>query len=222
MQGKDILSKYDAIILDFDGVVCNSVNIKEEAFYNCLEVFYPEIHDILKVSQIELQGSRFQRADKIVRISRTNNLFFDKSRYLQTYSTVVRQKILETQWSRTFLESKWKGPHIYLVSLGFEEEVKSLIEGKKQGDEIFLSGNIYGSPTLKLDNTRRVLSKYLTKKVLSIGDSYSDFEIAMELGMDFLYVKGWSSVLNREAFEELDVQKINYLGSIDFLDELYV
>lgn len=218
---KDILNNYDAIILDFDGVVCDSVKIKEEAFYNCLKVLYPEIHDIIRLNQIELAGSRFQRADEILRISKNNNLLFDRIRYLQTYSHIVRKEILKTRWSKSFLESKWKDSHVYIVSLGFEEEVKSLITDKKQKEDIFLGGNIYGSPRLKLENTRMVLSKYPTKKVLSIGDSYTDFRIAQETEIDFLYVKAWSSISNRATFKKLELPTNNYIGSIDFLDELY-
>jgi len=204
---------YDKIILDFDGVIVDSVKTKEEAFLSVLKDLYPDLMGHVQENSIALNGSRFQRAEKLNTEAQKNNMVFSSEDYLRSYSEVVSSQLLKAEWSKTFEEGLWNQSNVVIISLGFVDEICQLIE-KKFGSNAFDLNRIYGSPTLKIDNTKKVVKE--NEKVLSIGDSLSDYKIAEELGLDFFYVKDWAM---KNTADQMNSSTLK--GTFSSLDSFY-
>jgi phosphoglycolate phosphatase-like HAD superfamily hydrolase len=176
------------VILDFDGVILESVEVKTGAF-RALFAGVPE------------------HVDEIVEYHRENTGVsrFDKFRYI--YASILKRDLAEEEFSRlsrdfhrlvidgvlaapfvrgaeAFLERFSRRIPLYVVSASPEGELRDVIA--ERGMVPYFRG-IFGAPLRKADCIRSILEEEGgdASRVLFVGDALNDYRAARETGVPF-------------------------------------
>lgn len=178
------------ILFDFDGVILDSMPIRDSGFEKIFEKFDKGI--VGKLLDYNNENGGLSRYVKI-------KYFFNKllnkeiseeeiNRYAENFSTLMREKLRDKKYliSETFefIKDNFDKYNLHIVSGSDEEELQYLCKVLKI-NEYFLSIN--GSPKHKNELVRNVLieNKYSAKETVLIGDSVNDYNAAMENGITF-------------------------------------
>lgn len=187
---KDKIDTLDAVLLDFDGVLAKSMNVKTEAFTQLFKPFGEDITKKVVKHHIEHGGiSRYKK------IQYYYEQYVDKplsevklEQIAQQFSDIVVDKVIESDWVKgvkEFLEKYHKTIDLYVISGTPQEEMELII--KKRDMEKYFKG-VYGTPDTKPVLAKRIIAEngYNHKKVLYIGDCLSDYHDAKKADVLFL------------------------------------
>lgn len=186
------------IVLDFDGVIVESVDIKTEAFR---ELFRdsPQVEEIYQYHLANNALSRFEKFphiyENILGRKYTEEIGLELS---QRYSALVFQKIIScplVAGVEEFLQTLAATHAIYLVSATPQEDLVQVVEAR--GLHGYFK-EIWGIPPgNKPDYIRRALEIEKAKpfECVYIGDMVEDFWVAQSAGVLFV---------GRESRENLD------------------
>ena len=185
------LSNYSIILLDFDGVILESVSVKTETFR---KLFADKTEFVDDIVNFHIQNGGMSR--------------FDKFRYI--YSEILHEELTEEQFKTlcdNFAKYVYEGvinsPFVkgadkfidrcykekiplYLVSATPEEEIIRITKEIGIFDKF---NHVYGSPMTKADCIMQILQENkLTKdpkKALFFGDAINDYKAANKTGISF-------------------------------------
>lgn len=177
------------LILDFDGVILESVDAKSKAIL----ALFPEASQQIRAKILELHKSHpgINRENRM-RIFLTEgfgiNPSQDRIKYLvDRFSLLVEKEMASCQEVRgvkKFLEAT---SHLscYIASAAPENEVKTILSNKKLSHYF---KNIFGSPYSKKEILNMIVSKKKcsNSSTLFIGDKISDYEAAKDIHINFL------------------------------------
>lgn len=189
---KNSLSQHiEAIFLDFDGVVVESLNIKSQAFYEIYMVYGEEIANKAKKYHIEHQGvSRYIKFQEIHQIYLKRKLQIEQLEELsKQFSVIVLTKIIQCPFVDgvlKFLEQKnANNIPIFLLSATPHEELIDIVKARKL-QQYFK--DIYGAPSTKVDSGKKIIEQFKLnpQKIVFVGDSRSDFMASNDLGTNFI------------------------------------
>ena len=149
-----------AIIFDFDGVICESVQIKMEAFRRLFEQYPDHLDNILDYHMANGGISRFEKFKVIYRdflnqeitSKELQRLGDDYTRY--SYEAVVQAPLVSG--GEEFLKEYFKKVMLFVASGTPEVEMRSIVKDKKVGK--FFRG-IYGSPLTKHELVLKILKE---------------------------------------------------------------
>ena len=185
------MSKIEAIIFDFDGVILNSANIKTEAF---LELFsqYPEHQQAIKDYHIENQGiTRYKKFEWIYKELLNKEYNEQIKRQLsEDFSVLVFEKIMNTNpipGAIDFLESLQDRIPAFIASGTPDEELNKIIEGRGF-DKYFKA--VYGSNISKEEAIDKVADQESAEysDMMFIGDAVTDYRAAKVRNIPFVAV----------------------------------
>ena len=177
-----------AIIFDCDGVICESVDLKTEAFRKIFKQYPKNIHTITEYHLNNGGLSRYKKFDYIYKNILKKDLSDNERRVLgENFSQAVVQEVINcpyVQGAFEFIERYHRKYLFFIVSGTPQEEMVKIVQAKN------LSGyfkGVYGSPAAKLDTIRAIMKKYSLKQkdILLVGDSINDFEAAKAAGISF-------------------------------------
>lgn len=193
-------SQYLNVILDFDGVILDSNKIKEEAIREVSKKYLDE-GKFKKFIEYFINNNGIAREIKIAAY------FKEKSEYeavLAEYNQVLKNKLSDARLTRNcqqFLDKlKFYGHIPYILSGGDEAEIKSLLEEKHLTHRF---KGVMGGPLSKYENLKRLSLK---GKILYIGDSRIDYEVAEKYNLDFIFMYGYTQF---DAWKEYFKDKKN-------------
>ena len=184
------IDSFQAILFDFDGVLCECMDVKTEAFAQLYDSFGKEI--VKRVVEHHIKNGGISRYKKIEHYHKEYlNQDISKEevdRLAQKFSDLVVEKVIASDWvegAKEFLEKYYKKLDLYVISGTPREELDLIV--KKRDMESYFKG-VFGTPDTKPVHARRIISKngYNPEKVLYIGDSLSDFKDAQEAKIPFL------------------------------------
>ena len=210
------------IIFDFDGVICESVNIKTEAFYEMYLPYGETIASLVKEHHIANGGmSRFDKF-KYYQENFLNKEYTleDEKRLSTQFSSLVLNKVIEAPFVDgvlKFLEESSTKYKCFIVSATPMDEMRD-IASKKDIAKYFKE--IFGSPTNKIEWGKYILSTYNIeeKETLFIGDAMSDYKASVANSMHFLLR---NTDDNRDLFLDKELNNIdNFINLNDFLEYL--
>ena len=178
------------ILWDFDGVILNSMKIRDWGFKEIFKKFKKEDVDKL-IEYHNLNGglSRYVKIrylyEKILgeSISKTK-----VSKYANDFSILMKKELINLdnliQDSVKFIEENYKKYNFHIVSGSDQEELRFLCR-KLKIEDYFIS--IHGSPAPKNQLVKDLLNvhKYDIKKTYLIGDSINDYEAAIANNISF-------------------------------------
>ena len=185
------LSDYSIILLDFDGVILESVSVKTETFR---KLFADKTEFVDDIVNFHIQNGGMSR--------------FDKFRYI--YSEILQEELSDKQFKTLcdnfakyvyegvinspfvkgadkFIDKCYKEKvPLYLVSATPEEEIIRITKEIGIFDKF---NHVYGSPMTKADCIMQILQENkLTKdpkKALFFGDAINDYKAANKTGISF-------------------------------------
>jgi len=191
------------LILDFDGVIVESEDIKTEAFRELFQE-YENIDDIIQYHLHNSLSSRFEKFRYIY------ENFLDKE-YNEEIEVIVSNKFSEIIFNRLvqcpfvvgaeeFLQTFSKLCPIYVVSASPQEELRKIITIRNIQN--YFKG-VWGNPNTKIDAISIILKSEKIKptKAVYVGDRVGDFEIAQKVGVPFIGRR------NKESFEGFNVSE---------------
>jgi len=176
------VGKIDTIIFDFDGVIIDSMSIKESGFRHIFSA-YDEIA-VEKLVQFHHQQGGLNRREKI-------RYFFDVilansaisesvnvEHLLNSFSEYIMLKQRNMKYFNldliSWIKARPKDLKLFIVSGADEEEVIELTRFSGIYDSF---KEILGAPTAKDANIQKLLNKYNLNpdRTIMIGDSINDF-----------------------------------------------
>lgn len=179
------------IIWDFDGVILDSMKVRELGFKKVLSNF-PENEVNLLLDFHSKNGglSRYVKFRYFFQEIRKEGFTEEKITGLaRAYSQIMRKSLLSKdkliREVLQFIKNNNKRFNMHIVSGSDEEELRFLCK-KLEISEFFIS--IHGSPTSKIDNVRDLIKNhaYSGKETCLIGDSVNDYDAAKENNIKFL------------------------------------
>jgi phosphoglycolate phosphatase-like HAD superfamily hydrolase len=189
-----------AIILDFDGVILESVDIKTGAFR---ELFSRYTADVEPVVAYHLKNNGVSRFVKFRYIweNMLNRSYDDsvRDRLGKEFSEIVTSKVIECPFvagALDFLNMFHRKVPLYVASAVPEEELAAIVKGKEIAAYF---DKVYGfPPTPKSRAVEDVMARETasSKEILFIGDSRQDLKVALESGVFFIARK------NKEDFKD--------------------
>ena len=183
------MSAIEALILDFDGVVIESNEVKTNAFHNVFSRF-PEFTDtMMEYHNANVSVTRFSKFDHLLELMGKKNDLELKSSIAENFSRQVLQGMMKVplvQGAISFLNLVTPRMPVYLASVTPAGELALILEQRNLSHWF---REVYGCPPwTKPDAIRDILSKEGIKpeQALLIGDSAGDQRAAMICGIDFL------------------------------------
>ena len=199
------------IILDFDGIVVESVDIKTGAFR---ELFH-EYENVDDIVQYHLQNNAISRFIKFKYIYEN---FLGKEYTEETekeigkrFSEIVFQKVVKCPFvvgAEEFLRTFSNTHPIYLISATPQEELERIVvERNIQG----YFKRVWGTPGTKVDFVKKAIvsEKANPKEAIYIGDMREDYGIAKKVGVQFVGRKNVESFVGFNIPVFLDMIGIN-------------
>lgn len=183
--------RFDAVFWDFDGVICDSVDVKTRAFAALFEGYGEDIKS--KVVEYHIQNGGMSRYEKfkyyyrhLLRKEFTDAEF---ARLCDDFSALVLKKVIESPYiegAKETLDLLFKdNTPMYVVSGTPNEEIKIIVK-EKNLNHYFIE--VLGSPRQKDEIVREILAhkRYNPPNCLFIGDAMSDYNCAKKLNLQFL------------------------------------
>lgn len=177
------------IILDFDGVIVESADIKTEAFRKLFSDYREHVDAIVDYHKKHAGVSRYEKFSYIYENILKQPLDERKMAELgKRFSALVVEEIKACALvpsALKFLEKYSKKVKLFIASSTPEEELRYLV--KVRGLQKFFSG-IYGAPSKKSEIASRVIKEEGLEKeeVLFVGDSAADHVEAKKAGVRFV------------------------------------
>lgn len=179
-----------AIILDFDGVVVESNNIKRQAFSEMFKKYTDQYEQIIRYTNTHNHVNRHDKFKYIV--EEILHQEFTKKRsdeMASQFSTLTRDKIIQCPFVEGAYEfikyfSSAQYP-LYIASATPFDELKIILNARKLYNYFNV---VYGAPMPKKEMFRDVIQReaILPKELLFIGDSIEDYKVAEESGISFI------------------------------------
>jgi HAD superfamily hydrolase (TIGR01549 family) len=173
------MKKIKGIIFDFDGVICESLEVKTEAFRK-LFLDYPDQLDRILRIHIENGGmSRYLKFEIVYRDILKKKLNEEESKRLgKLFTEYCYQGVVNSAYvkgAKEFLDKYHQHFPLFVISGTPEEEMVSIIQERNMRH--YFKG-VFGSPRLKGDLTALILKENDLGKdeVVFVGDSVNDLQ----------------------------------------------
>lgn len=215
----DLLSQYDFIIFDCDGVLMDTNLLKCKAFGQAVEG-YPShiVENFVNHCKNTFGISRYVKFKEF--FSEFAKEPFQEEKYtifLNKYANLCKEGYgfanLTPGCEHLLLELSNLNKNVYVASGSDEKEL----------NEVFIDRNlreyfkgIYGSPKTKSECTSIILKSNANKKAVFIGDALSDMKCAKEHNIDFIYMSKFSI----QSKEKDQLCREGAIKVIDILEEL--
>lgn len=204
------------IFFDFDGVILDSLDIKEIGFSKIFNKYNNEdIEKILCFHRENLGKSRFIKIKYFYNNILNKDISSDEvNDYANNFSEIMRAELNDKSRlisdSIEYIKNNYKNKKLFIVSGTEEIELKWLC-AKLNITSYFV--DIKGSPTSKEKNVKDIIDKYflLRENSVMIGDSVNDYDAAKFNKIKFF---GYNN-------QKLNNEKYNYILTMNDLDSDY-
>jgi phosphoglycolate phosphatase-like HAD superfamily hydrolase len=183
------VSEPRAIVLDFDGIVLESVEVKAHAFV-ALFADYPEHHD--RITRLHRDNAGMSRYEKFRRIYRELlNRPYDEgeeARLGERFSEIVLGEMLVCPFvhgAPEFLDWAAARTPLYLASATPQEELRLIVERRHLSP---LFAGAYGTPRAKSEILADICAEVDADpgELVFVGDAAADREAARAAGVPFV------------------------------------
>lgn len=178
------------ILFDFDGVILDSMPIREYGFRKIFSSFTETQIDALLEFHNKNGGlSRYVKIRYFYEVILKKSIPEEKVTALANeFSNIMKKELIKKEYliedTIAFIENSAKKYNLHIVSGSDEKELHYLCKALEI-DQYFLS--IHGSPTHKNDLVKNLLkeTKYSHTETILIGDSINDYEASKINNIDF-------------------------------------
>ena len=195
------LKAYLTLVFDCDGVVLDSNKVKTTAFYQATLPYGEAAAQAMIDYHVANGGvSRYKKfAYFLEQIAPTHaeHQGPDLEDLLQAYAGYVREGLLSCEMAPGLESLRQQIPDArwLIVSGGDQSELRDVFA--QRGISEWFDGGIFGSPDTKDEIlAREMASGNISQPALFLGDSKYDHQAARAAGLDFVFVSGWSEVID--------------------------
>lgn len=178
------------IIFDFDGVILDSLKVREFGFREIFKSFPNEQVEKLITYHTQNGGwSRFVKIKYFFNEILKKDITQDEiETYAKNYSTIMKENLTNTnnliEETVEFIKNNSTLFNMHIASGSEQNELRYL------NQELGISNyfhSIHGSPTPKIELVKDIVlqNNYLPQETLLIGDSINDYEAAYENNISF-------------------------------------
>jgi phosphoglycolate phosphatase-like HAD superfamily hydrolase len=203
-----MLEQYKNVLWDFDGVIIDSMPIREQGFREILQDFAPEqVEELVRYHRANGGLSRFIKIRYFFEVILHTSITEEQVqlyaiRFSETMRKLLCNKDLLIQDAVQYIRENSSNKNYHVVSASEEQELRFLCE------QLGLAGyfkSIHGSPTAKTINVQQLLVQYNydEKETCLIGDSINDRHAAQVNDIQFF---GYNSGLLKEESPEYYIQ----------------
>jgi HAD superfamily hydrolase (TIGR01549 family) len=178
-----------AVILDFDGVILESCNIKTQAFKELFKDNPAHLDAIISYHISNSGVSRYKKFTYFYKKILNQPLTEEKLKDLgENFSQLILDEVKKCAFvpgAREFLKDFSKKIDLFVASGTPETELRAIV--KERGLENYFRG-VYGTPATKSEIIFKILDKenLNTDDVVFVGDSYTDYSEAFKAGVPFV------------------------------------
>jgi HAD superfamily hydrolase (TIGR01549 family) len=178
-----------AILLDFDGVIIESVGIKDQAFeelYQTYPQYLPQIVEYHLSHNATIRFTKFRYiAENILQEAYNEQKEKELS---ERFSNLVFEKIIDCPYvdgAIEFLDFFSKRVPLYLISISPEEELSKVL--KVRNFEHYFE-KVYANPPNKSEAFKQILAERQldSSETVYIGDTPEDYQAANNVGIPFI------------------------------------
>lgn len=195
------ITDYTTLVFDCDGVVLDSNKVKTEAFYQATSPYGEAAAQAMVDYHVANGGvSRYKKFAyflKQIVPDHVEQQGPDLAALLQAYAGHVREGLLSCAMAPGLEALRQQTPNArwLIVSGGDQAELCDVFA--QRGIAKWFDGGIFGSPDTKDEILARELnSGNVQQPALFLGDSKYDYQAASAAGLDFLFLSGWSEVVD--------------------------
>ena len=178
------------ILFDFDGVILDSMPIRDYGFKKIFEDFDDNlVNKLLEYHNKNGGLSRYVKIKYFYNKLLKQEILEEKIiNYADNFSKIMRRELIDKRYlivnTLKFIKDNYNKYNLHIVSGSDERELQYLC--KELGISSFFQ-SINGSPTHKNILVKNVLivNKYIESETILIGDSINDYEAAKENNLDF-------------------------------------
>ena len=184
------MRRFDAIVLDFDGVLVESVDVKTRAFARLYAQYGPDVEAEVVAYHLANGGmSRFQKFRYFHGTLLGEPLSAAQEAALgHEFSALVEDAVVAAPCvpgALEFLEAHHRELPLFVASGTPEEELKRIVE--RRGMTRYFA-DVRGAPASKGEIISSIVAQhgFDPHRTLMIGDARADYEGAREAGVGFL------------------------------------
>jgi HAD superfamily hydrolase (TIGR01549 family) len=208
-----------SFVFDCDGVLLNSNQVKTRAFYDVALQYGEKPAQELVDYHVQHGGiSRYKKFTYLLTYILKKELNQNELASLLTaFANEVKEGLMTCEEAQGLQELRKKTGHArwHVVSGGDQDELRQVF-ARRNLDYLF-DGGIFGSPDTKDQILQREMKNgNIQTPALFLGDSEYDFKASKAAGLDFVFISGWSEVVDWEDFCE-DNQITHYNSLKHFL-----
>jgi len=177
------------LILDFDGVVLESVEVKTRAFHELFSFSPDHVDEIVDYHKNNTGVSRFDKFRYIYREILKEPLPDEQFVWLsEQYADLVVDGVIASPFvpgGEVFLERYSTKVPLFVVSASPQEELVSILRRRGLSSHF---RKVYGAPTRKEQAIREIMAETgsAPARTLFIGDALNDLKAAMDSGIRFV------------------------------------
>lgn len=182
--------KFDALIFDFDGVLVESVDVKTRAFAALYAQYGSEVVKQVVSYHLEHGGvSRFEKFGHFHRTFLGKSLSDEEEAGLgERFSRLVEDEVVTSAYvegAKEFLDTYYQTIPMFVASGTPDAELKRIVARRGMA-HYFVS--VHGTPASKGEILRGIVERhgYRRERVLMVGDATTDYQGALEAGVQFL------------------------------------
>lgn len=183
-------NKYDVIIFDFDGVIVDSMKVRDNGFRAIFSDFNTaDVEKLVKYNRKNGGLSRFHKIkyfyEEILKLDIEDSLI---KKYAEEFTEIMKSELINLDYiikdTVGFIKKNKDIKKLYIASGSENEELNYLCRELGIGH---CFNAIYGSPRHKNDIVKSIIedNRYDNSKVILIGDSINDYEAAKVNGIEF-------------------------------------
>lgn len=184
------MTRLRALVLDFDGVVLESADVKTHAFVALYSAYGEEFTAKVRAYHLQNLGiSRFTKFEWIAKNLLGSELTDRERRELgERFTALALEGVLDAPFvpgaDRTLPRLAEMLP-LFVASGTPDDELKTIVTKRNIGPWF---REVHGTPRDKPSILRDLLARYELRadEVLFVGDGVSDFKAAREVGVEFL------------------------------------
>jgi HAD superfamily hydrolase (TIGR01549 family) len=192
------------IIYDFDGVICDSVNVKTWAFAELYKSYGKEIQDQVVRYHLEHGGiSRFEKIRYFQGTLLQSPVSEEKIQEIAgDFAYMVKEKVIASMYingAKEFIQQHADKLPQFICTGTPEVEIIEILERRNLTS--FFKG-IFGSPKSKIQIIHQILteSEQKAEECIFVGDAMTDYKAAKECGMPFVGLKSNDTVFPEGTF----------------------
>lgn len=203
------LKEYKTIFWDFDGVIKDSNDVKDEGYARLFEPFGPDVVNKAVEHNIAHGGiSRFEKIPMYLKeYAGVEVPEAELQKYFSRYSELTIDGVVKSDYKKpiiNYIDANWQRQSFYIVTGSSQGDIDAITE--RLGIRQYFKG-IFGSPEKKPDIIARVLGQASFSKAqcCMIGDADTDWHAAEENNIDFFWVE---TKTNTQFFAPIKEQKL--------------